>query len=357
MQRANTSPPPLLAQRWQHSAWTGQLPGFAPPLGIDEIAGLALLHDVESLLVETRRSDVEVRYECRQGPFSEKELTELGDRDWTLLVRDIDRHLPDLAGLWTHFDWLADWRRADIMVSIAAPGGSVGPHLDSYDVFLVQGDGEREWFLAPAEAGRPVPGSELRLVECDKFNEVYRAGLGDVLYVPPGHIHHGVATSLCSTWSFGLQAPSLGDIAALLDTECPDDTVGVRLRDARLPLRVRAGEIPASVGQCLSLRGISEAEIIDAVGRLTSAFKPGFDTPGGCVDKLPASLHPWTRIFWSLQIDALHIYCNGQHAVFDARLLDQVMKLCKKRVLTAGEGHELLPWLSSVGAFEEADIE
>ncbi|MEO1582548.1 MAG: cupin domain-containing protein [Pseudomonadota bacterium] len=355
MQRVNTSPPPSLAQHWQHTAWAGQLPGFAPPLGIDEIAGLALLADVESLLVETRRSDVEVRYQCRQGPFTEEELTGLGDRDWTLLVRDIDRHLPELAGLWTHFDWLADWRRADIMVSIAAPGGSVGPHLDSYDVFLVQGDGEREWQLAPGESGKPVPGSELRLVECDEFSEVYRAGNGDVLYVPPGHIHHGVATSLCSTWSFGLQAPLLGDIAAMLDVEDPSDAATIRLRDAALPFRVRAGEIPESAGKCLFLPGVSEAELIDAIGRLTSLFKPGFDTRASRVDKLPFRLHPWTRIFWSLQTDALHIYCNGQQATFDPQLLDPVAQLCKTRMLTTDEARELVPWLASVGAFAEAD--
>lgn len=331
------------------------MPTFTPPLGIDEIAGLALLDDVESLLVETIRSDNEVRYQSRQGPFTAQELGDLGERDWTLLVRDIDRHLPELAGLWSHFSWLADWRRADIMVSIAAPGGSVGPHFDSYDVFLVQGHGERAWQLASGAAGRPVPGSELRLVECDAFSDAFDAAPGDVLYVPPGHIHHGVATSLCSTWSFGLQAPLLEDIAAMLDLETADRDRGVRFRDAGLPLRLRAGEIPEPVGDCISLTQISSTDVIDAVGRLTSQFKPNFESLGHSVSEAPARLHPWTRIYWSLQSDTLQIYCNGQQAAFDPVLLDSAIALCETRTLPAAAEHALMPWLASVGAFAETD--
>ncbi|MEL7312832.1 MAG: cupin domain-containing protein, partial [Pseudomonadota bacterium] len=237
--------PAGLANAWQREPWwtNNQEAPFEPPMDLDEIAGLATYADVESLLIATSHANGRTEYRIQHGPFTPSTLASLGDRDWTLLVRDIDRHLPELTGLWQQFDWLADYRRADIMVSVAAPGGSVGPHSDSYDVFLVQGHGRRIWQLAPGDTAEVVPDHPLRLAYPAHFEQEIVADPGATLYVPPGYIHHGVAQTLCTTWSFGLQAPLLADLAAVAGIDIPSSE-GQRLADQKLPVRERSGEIP-----------------------------------------------------------------------------------------------------------------
>ncbi|MEO0364900.1 MAG: cupin domain-containing protein [Pseudomonadota bacterium] len=345
--------PAGLARAWQREPWWSEPTegAFRPPLDIDEIAGLATLPDVESLLVKTHRTDGKTEYKTQSGPFDTSTLGSLGEHDWTLLVRDLDRHLPELGELWTHFHWLADYRRADIMVSVAAPGGSVGPHRDSYDVFLVQGHGERCWQLAPGDDADETPDHPLRLTYPPQFTERVDATPGHTLYVPPGYIHHGVAQTLCTTWSFGLQAPLVSDIASMANlpgTHSPDE----RLRDPSIPVRKRHGEIPHHALAAVSCFDADDANALDALGLLLSTPKPGFEPDGASTPQGTGSLHPWTRLYWRTDRSACSVYCNGQMLVHSNAAIATLEQLSEHQTLSISDDAELFRWLSGCAAFE-----
>ena len=137
----------FLATCWQKTPLhlPGALDSESPALSGEELAWLATLDDVESRLVFTERHDGGTRYRVESGPFDEELLSSLPDSDWTLLVQDVEKHLPDFRQLLSLVPFIPDWRIDDLMISFAAPGGSVGPHKDNYDVFLCQGSGHREW--------------------------------------------------------------------------------------------------------------------------------------------------------------------------------------------------------------------
>ncbi|MEJ2603128.1 MAG: cupin domain-containing protein, partial [Gammaproteobacteria bacterium] len=283
------TPERFLATCWQKrpAFLPGALPGFRPPLTIDEIAGLACEAEVESRLVTTHRNGKTVRYQAETGPFRASRLAALPDRDWTLLVHDIDRQLPELRPLLFAPRFLPAWRMGDLMVSVAAPGGSVGPHRDSYDVFLLQGDGHRRWQVG--DGTRPRDESGLRLLADFQPDDEWDCHAGDVLYVPPGVGHHGVASTLCTTWSLGLQAPQLRDLAVYIGVDQEADPGGGRYADPDLTIdEVRGGVIaPAAVRRCreaLALNGdTSDDEIAEALGRLLTMPKPAHRPmpPGG----------------------------------------------------------------------------
>jgi len=197
------------------------LPGFRSPLTPDELAGLACEQDVESRLVLRRAAD----FDLSHGPIPESTLRALPDSNWSLLVQDAEKHLPELAVIVELFGFIPGWRMDDLMISCAAPGGSVGAHVDAYDVFLVQGLGRRHWQIGRADARNEyVEDSELRLLKNFEPVAEWIAEPGDVLYLPPGVPHHGVAVEsaeLCMTYSVGFRAPSqvelLQDLAEFLD--------------------------------------------------------------------------------------------------------------------------------------------
>ena len=189
------------------------MPGAAsqalPSLAPDELAWLATQPDVESRLVFTERTDDAARYRLESGPFTDAQLSSLPDRDWTLLVQDVEKHLPDFRQYLGLVSFIPDWRIDDLMISCAAPGGSVGPHLDNYDVFLVQGTGTRRWQIGKPDEAVEDPSSEgLSLVRPFEASAAFDAKSGDVLYLPPGVPHWGVAEDLCMTMSIGCRAPT-----------------------------------------------------------------------------------------------------------------------------------------------------
>ena len=206
----------FLDRYWQKEALflPRALPDVAPALDADEIAWLAMQPDVEARLVFTHRRDTGSAYELRQGPFAESVLSSLPREDWTLLVNDVDKHLPEFRAFFAHVGFLPDWRVDDLMVSVAAPGGSVGPHIDNYDVFLVQGKGRRRWLIGTAGRTEPADDSAaLSLVKPFVPSATIDVTEGDVLYLPPGVPHWGVATDDCVTYSIGMRAPTMQELA------------------------------------------------------------------------------------------------------------------------------------------------
>lgn len=202
----------FLRECWQKEArlFRQALPGFDAPLDANDLAGLACEAEVESRIILEHGG--EKPWQLEHGPFAEERFTTLPERDWTLLVQDVDKHYPPVAEVLKHFRFIPDWRIDDIMISYAPPGGSVGPHYDLYDVFLLQVAGERHWQWGEVDAEPEWQDSELRILA--NFAPQHSATLqpGDMLYVPPGVAHHGVATSDCVTWSIGFRAPSAAEL-------------------------------------------------------------------------------------------------------------------------------------------------
>jgi len=223
----------FLSRHWQKSPLLirGALPGFVSPLEPDDLAGLACEEGVEARLVEENGPDK--AWQVSHGPFDEDTFTRLPESGWSLLVQAVDHYVPEVAELLESFDFLPRWRLDDIMVSYAPPGGSVGPHVDQYDVFLLQASGRRHWQLggSPGADAGLVPGIDLRILE----NFTVQAGQdwvlepGDMLYLPPGVAHHGVSQSDdCLTFSIGFRAPSADEIVTAFA-----DYIGEQLGDSQ----------------------------------------------------------------------------------------------------------------------------
>lgn len=220
---------------------------WSNPLEPDELAGLACEPGVESRLVRQPRPG---QWELENGPFAPTRFGKLGECPWTLLVQTVDHHVPQVAALIDPFRFIPDWRIDDVMVSYARDGGGVGPHFDNYDVFLVQGMGRRRWRIGQrCDATTPLlPHDHLRLLAEFDCEEEWVLEPGDILYVPPGVAHDGVAVSdHCMTYSVGFRAPSRGDLVSawadhVLDTLGEDD----RYTDTELSTDAHPGEITAS---------------------------------------------------------------------------------------------------------------
>ncbi|MCB1757673.1 MAG: cupin domain-containing protein [Gammaproteobacteria bacterium] len=182
---------------------------FDNPLSPDELAGLACEDGIPSRLIRELSTD---NWTCEHGPFDEVTLSELPASGWSLLVSDIEKHLPEFIRYVEPFRFIPDWRIDDLMISYAPTGGSVGPHTDQYDVFLLQASGRREWRLGDRPLKNPelVPDLDLKILRHFTAGKISTLEPGDLLYLPPGIAHHGVSLdSRCMTWSFGFRAPSL----------------------------------------------------------------------------------------------------------------------------------------------------
>jgi 50S ribosomal protein L16 3-hydroxylase len=213
------------------------------PLESDELAGLACEDSVESRLVMRDAG----RWNLEQGPLDESRFGQLGGRPWTLLVQAVDHHVPAVAALIEAFRFIPDWRIDDVMVSYADDGGGVGAHFDHYDVFLLQGLGRRRWQLGAMcdDNTALLPHDDLRLLADFEPVDEWILEPGDMLYVPPGVAHNGVAVGdQCMTYSIGFRAPSRGELIAgwseHLLAELGDDD---RYTDPDLMVQPNPGEI------------------------------------------------------------------------------------------------------------------
>jgi 50S ribosomal protein L16 3-hydroxylase len=167
----------------------------------------------------------------------EEEFPGMPHQDWTLLVQDVDKWDADVASVLQAFTFLPRWRIDDIMVSFAAPGGSVGAHVDQYDVFLLQAQGHRRWQID--NGPNPPLGFrndvELKLLREFTPTHEWVLGPGDMLYLPPGVPHHGVAEDACLTFSVGMRAPSAAELLGdFVDTLAADADEALRYRDPDL---------------------------------------------------------------------------------------------------------------------------
>lgn len=242
----------FLRDHWQQRPLLIRNPwgAWANPLDPDELAGLACEDGVEARVVVEKHGG----FKLEHGPFTAKRFAKLGKHPWTLLVQAVDHHVPEVAALIEPFRFVPDWRIDDVMVSYASDGGGVGPHYDQYDVFLVQGLGRRRWRVGGRcdEATALQPNADLRLLAEFEVTDEWVLEPGDMLYVPPGFAHEGVAVGDdCMTYSIGFRAPSRADLIEnwsedLLERLSDDD----RYADPGLAPQPNPGEIaPAALAR------------------------------------------------------------------------------------------------------------
>lgn len=201
----------FIAEYWQKKPLLvrGAVPGFGDLLSPEELAGLACEEDAQSRLVINRRG----KWLLEEGPFDEARFADLPEKGWSLLVQGVNHFLPEADELLHRFDFIPRTRLDDLMVSYAPDGGGVGPHFDSYDVFLLQGYGQRTWRVSGQQDMTLVPDAPLRILKNFVTDEEWLLNPGDMLYLPPRLAHWGIAVGDCMTWSIGFRAPAAQELA------------------------------------------------------------------------------------------------------------------------------------------------
>jgi 50S ribosomal protein L16 3-hydroxylase len=184
----------------------GAIPGFEPLVSLEDLRSLAARDDVESRVV----SAFQGRWKLAHGPFTHLPRSK---RDWTLLVSGVNLYKPAVDAFLQRFAFLPYTRLDDVMVSYAVSGGSVGPHYDSYDVFLVQAQGRRRWRVGAQQDLSLVEDLPLKVLKNFEPSHEWLVETGDILYLPPHIAHEGVALQPCTTYSVGFRAPAYSELA------------------------------------------------------------------------------------------------------------------------------------------------
>ena len=196
----------FLRRHWQKQPLLvrGAIPGFNGILDFGAMIEMACRDDCESRLI-VRHAD---RWSVEHGPFERKRFSRLPRHNWTLLLQGLEQTLPAARQLLSHFDFIPYSRLDDLMISYAPPGGGVGAHFDSYDVFLLQGPGQRQWRVGRPHELALVENAPLKILKHFSADGQCLLSAGDMLYLPPEFAHDGVAVDACYTYSIGLRAPS-----------------------------------------------------------------------------------------------------------------------------------------------------
>ena len=214
-------------------------------IAVDELAGLALEPEVESRLIENK-GDVK-DWQVIHGPLVEADFNKERDFPWTLLVQGVDCFVPQVHDFLAKFRFVPSWRLDDIMISYATQGAGVGAHFDRYDVFLIQGQGQRQWQIGGTcnENSALMAHDQLCLLQNFDVHQEFILNPGDLLYIPPLIAHKGVAMSdACVTYSVGFRSPSYGDVlASFADERSTDISAELRLKDQGFA--PKSGEISA----------------------------------------------------------------------------------------------------------------
>lgn len=344
-------PAEFLHRHWQRKPLLVRqaFPGFESPITPDDLAGLACEPMAASrLVIHHAARDA---WKVRHGPFRASDFKRLPKHDWTLLVQDCDKLLAEIDALLLPFRFVPDWRVDDVMVSYAVEGGSVGAHVDQYDVFLLQAWGRRRWMISE---DRRAPhavreGVELKLLREFTPTADYVLEPGDMLYLPPGVPHHGIAVGECMTFSIGMRAPSAAEL--LLDyAEYVAERLGEQRRyadrdlaPARRPAEIGVGAL-RKVRHILRESGRLKSDAFRDwyarfITRYRSAHAPapsGEPLDGGALKRRVARggvLHrsPWSRYAWVRRGHRAAAYLAGER--HDCTLL-------LARILEAGKRYD-----------------
>jgi 50S ribosomal protein L16 3-hydroxylase len=312
-------------------------PGAKPPLSRAALFALAGSQDVESRLIEQQALRRGAQWSLRHGPFARRALPPLERRGWTLLVQGLDLHVQAAHEMLERFAFVPRARLDDLMISYASDGGGVGPHFDSYDVFLIQVHGRRRWRVGRLRDPQLRDDVPLKILSNFVAEQEWVLEPGDMLYLPPRWAHDGIAEGECMTCSVGFRAAGRRELARdllqrLLDVDEDEEVGADRLYgDPGQTAVSHPGAIPpalsgfaeASLHHWLR-QAASSPQVQVALGEALTEPKPGvwFDGEAGAMDA-GVALDRRTRMMY----DERHVYINGESwraAGADARLLRQL---------------------------------
>jgi len=323
------------------------IPDFESPISPQELAGLACEDEVHSRLIIEKGA--QTPWQLSYGPFAEEVFTALPETHYSLLVSECEKWIPECGSLLAQFQFIPAWRIDDLMVSYASPGGSVGPHSDEYDVFLLQAEGKRRWQYTDNRVDNPTLIADLDLAIMQDFNSDQEAILspGDLLYLPPGIAHHGVAIEPCLTFSIGFRAPTATEILESFELEVGrQNPAPLRYADPDLEIdrhfaEITQNEIDRFRAMVLSVMDQPESLWVDSIGKLLSdSLVAGDDHPPA----RPHSLfkHSWTinpesRLMYHRGNSGIRFYCNGRsYELPDSDpVIEFIQNLCELRYLSA----------------------
>ncbi|WP_306308178.1 cupin domain-containing protein [Sulfuriferula thiophila] len=325
--------------------------GLIDPAALFELAGN---EDVEARLVRQKTKG----WDLQHGPFDESDFkAKRGGAVWTLLVQELNHYLPSGEALLQQFDFIPHARLDDLMVSYAVPGGGVGPHFDSYDVFLLQGHGHRRWQISAQDDLTLIDGAPLRILQNFEAEQEWVLGPGDMLYLPPRYAHDGVALDECMTYSIGFRAPTTQEIATQFLVYMQDKIeLEGRYQDPDLALQVHPAEIGAAmVDQMAAMIAQVQwgrADVADFLGRYLTEPKPhvyfqppqralGFEKFAAQANKKGVRLAPQSRMLFH----ADQYYLNGEPVTL-AGCRDALQALADTRQINTSMADDvLMEWL------------
>jgi len=330
------------------------VPPDQPVITRDTLLELAADDDAEARLITQRRKkgQTQATWNLDHGPFDRDALPALKTRLWTLLVQGVNLHHGPAYALMNQFRFISDARLDDVMVSFATDGGGVGPHFDSYDVFLLQVAGKRRWRISTQSDLALTPGLPLKVLQNFEAEQEWLLEPGDMLYLPPHVAHDGVAEGECITASIGFRAPKVGEMQSQflyqLAEQLPDDARAARrYSDAGQPPTLEPARVPphmtAKVAEMLAQIRWNEQDVARFIGNYMSEPKQNvfFDPPGRPIS-LAAFLVKWARRGVELDpktrllYDERNYYINGESAPLAAALRHELQILANTRALTPG---------------------
>ena len=361
------SPQAFLRQYWQKQALLvrGAFKGQRNPLSPDELAGLACSTDLPSRLVLEQGG--QHPWEVRHGPFGVEDFSQLPASHWTLLVQGVERLIPAVAALRAPLSFLPAWRLDDIMVSYATDAGGVGPHIDSYDVFLVQLWGRRRWRInaTPLRYTECLPGLDLRILRSFSADHDWLLEPGDLLYLPPGIAHWGTAEGACMTYSIGFRAPSGREVwTGYLEHVLAGLDDGGRYTDPDLRVTTKPGEISKRalerVQTLLASLPKDPQTLLTWFGQHVTEAGLGFPEPGRQpqvaaltlrLGQGQSQLHRrhGARIAYVIKGRQTHWFALGQRWVLSGSLAQLARKLANTDECATIDSSE---WLNQVGGPE-----
>ncbi len=331
------TPAQFMRRHWQKKPLLIRqaVPGMQPPLDRVSLFDLAAREGVESRLIARH----EGAWSLRQGPFARRALPPVGRSGWTLLVQGVDLHADAAHDLLQRFRFVPDARLDDLMVSWASEGGGVGPHFDSYDVFLLQATGRRRWRIGRQSDLSLQPDAPLKILQRFEPEEEFVLEPGDMLYLPPRWAHDGDAVGGdCMTCSIGFRSPQRGGLAEELLQRLAEDIDDNSLyRDPQQAATAEPGRMPAGL-QAFAADAVQRAlarpdALALALGEVMTEPKPAtwFDEPAQAWQPGALKLDRRTRMMY----DDRFVFINGEGlraGGADARLM---RRLADRRALSA----------------------
>ena len=335
------SPSQFMRRHWQKKPLLVRqaIPQFSPPVLRADLFVLAAQEGVESRLVQL----VKGVWKLRQGPFQRRSLPALSQPDWTLLVQGVDLHHDAVNALMQQFRFVPDARLDDLMISYASDGGGVGPHFDSYDVFLLQAHGRRRWRIGRQKDLALREGIALKVLAQFEPEEEFVLEPGDMLYLPPRYAHDGVAEGECMTYSIGFRAPARQELAQELLVRLAEDAgeeeAALLYRDAKQEAVDTPAAIPAQLqafAREALARALSQPLVLErALGEYLTEPKPSVWFEPGDVGVMLEGVRLDRRS--RMMYDTHHVFINGESYRAAGRDATLMRRLADERKLTARE--------------------